>query len=331
MSNKKFTLHITPASTKVQHLTEALVKAISEGIYPAGSQLPSVNQLSKDYNLSRDTVFKAFGELKKRGIAESTPAKGYHVANPNFRIFLFLDTYSPFKEELYNSFINSLPKNYKVDLLFHFYNARLFEQVILDSIGRYNAYVIMNFSNEVFHEVLNKVDVNKLLLLDLGDFEKEGYSFVCQDFGPSVLKCMNENKELFTKYSRAYLYFPKDSEHPRITVKYFKKFCKDIKLECNVIEEMDDYALQPGSLYFVIRQKELIEIVKSCKIKQYTIGKEIGLLAYNDTPVYEILENGITAISTDFREMGKKAAEFIVSREKMNEWTQTRLIVRNSL
>jgi len=331
MSNKKLHLHITPASTKVQHLTEALVKAISEGVYPPGSQLPSVNQLSKDYNLSRDTVFKAFNELKKRSIVESTPAKGYHVTNPNFRIFLFLDTYSPFKDVLYNSFVNSLPKNYKVDLLFHFYNARLFEQVILDSVGRYNAYVIMNFSNEVFHEVLKKVDTNKLLLLDLGDFEKDHYSYVCQDFGPSVYKCLIEQKALFTKYSKAIMYFPKESEHPRITAKYFKKFCKEINLECQVVEKIETESIQPGSMIFVIQQKQLIEVVKSCKLHNLKIGKDIGILAYNDTPVYEILENGITVISTDFKEMGRKAANFIVSREKVNEWTQTSLIVRNSL
>lgn len=331
MSGKKLSLDITPSSTKVQHLTEALVKAISDGIYPAGSQLPSVNQLSKDYNLSRDTVFKAFRELKKRGIAESTPAKGYHVANPNFRVLLFLDIYSPFKDVLYNSFISSLPKNYKVDLLFHFYNDRLFDQVIFDSVGRYNAYVIMNSSNEIFHEGLKRIDPNKLLLLDLGDFDKKGYSYVCQDFGPAVYQCLVNQKNLFQKYSKAYLFFPKESEHPRITIKYFKKFCKEINLDCHVIEKLPEHKLEVGSMYFVINQKELIEIVKNCKKKNYKIGKDIGILAYNDTPVYEILENGITVISADFMEMGKKAAEYVVSREKMGQWVKTALIVRNSL
>lgn len=331
MSGKKLSLNITPSSTKVQHLIDALVKAIGDGIYPEGSQLPSVNQLSKDYNLSRDTVFKAFRELKKRGIAESTPAKGYHVANPNFRILLFLDIYSPFKDILYNSFVSNLPSNYKVDLLFHFYNDWLFEQVILDSIGRYNAYVVMNSSNEVFHDVLKKIDASKLLLLDLGDFDKNGYSYVCQDFGPSVYQCLIEQKDLFKKYERAYLFFPKESEHPRITIKYFKKFCKEINLECQVIEKLPEQKLKPGSMYFVINQKELIQIVKLCKLNKLKPGTDVGILAYNDTPVYEVLENGITVISTDFNEMGKKAAQYIVSREKTGEWIKTSLIVRNSL
>lgn len=329
--SKKLSLHITPSSTKVQHLVDALVKAIGDGVFPAGSQLPSVNKLSKDHNLSRDTVFKAFSELKKKGIVESTPAKGYHVSNQNFKVLLFLDTYSPFKDVLYNSFVNALPKNYKVDLLFHYYNSQLFEQVILDSLGRYNAFVIMNSSNEEMHEVLKKIETSKLLLLDLGDFDKLNYSFVCQDFGPAVYQCLVDEKQLFAKYSKAYLIFPKDSEHPRITAKYFKKFCKEINLECHVQEKLSEDLLMQGCMYFLIRQKELIEILKTCKKNNYKVGKDIGVVAYNDTPIYEILEDGITVISTDFGEMGKKAAQFIVSREMIKEWIKTSLIVRNSL
>lgn len=331
METNKLKLVISPGSTKVRHLTDALVKAIGDGLYPPGSQLPSVNQLSKDFNLSRDTVFKAFRELKRRGIAESTPAKGYHVANPSFRILLFLDTYSPFKDVLYNSFVNSLPKNYKVDLLFHYYNDRLFEQVILDSLGRYNAFVIMNSDNESFHDVLGKIDTTRLLLLDLGDFDKRGYSYVCQDFGPAVYQCLTDQKELFAKYSKAYLLFPKELEHPRITIKYFKKFCNEINLDCQVLEKLDEQQVRPDCMYFLIRQKELIDLIKLCRRRTLKIGKDVGILAYNDTPVYEILEDGITVISTDFSEMGRKAASYIISRESVNEWIKTSMIVRNSL
>ena len=43
--------------------------------------MPSINQLSRDYKVSRDTVFKAFIDLKERGIIDSTPGKGYYVVN----------------------------------------------------------------------------------------------------------------------------------------------------------------------------------------------------------------------------------------------------------
>ena len=73
------------------------------------------------------------------------------------KVLLMLDVYSPFKDVLYNAFVQNLPKNYKVDLVFHFYNERLFETVIHDSLGRYNHYVIMNFSNEFLHDSCGKL------------------------------------------------------------------------------------------------------------------------------------------------------------------------------
>lgn len=319
------------SSTKVKHLTDALCDAISQGTYKTGQTLPSVNQLSRDYNLSRDTVFKAYRELKKRGIVDSTPAKGYHVAGMMNKILLMLDIYSPFKDVLYNSFASNLPKNFKVDLVFHFYNEHLFETVIADSIGRYNYYVIMNFSNEILHDALKKIDAAKLLILDLGDFEKKEYAFVCQDFGKSVYKCLSDNISRIKKYEKFYLYLPDESEHPKILIKYFRKFIKDNQLDAGRIKSLRHINLEKNTAYLIIRQKDLVEMVKRCRSEKLVIGSDIGLIAYNDTPMYEIIENGITVISTDFAAMGLQAAQFVKTRQKVQHVIPARMIVRGSL
>jgi len=326
-------LHIQDnySSTKVKHLTDALCDAINHGRYKTGQKLPSVNQLSRDYKLSRDTVFKAYRELKIRGIVDSTPAKGYHVAGMMNKVLLMLDVYSPFKDVLYNSFVRKLPKNFKVDLVFHFYNEHLFETVIADSIGRYNYYVIMNFSNETLHDSLKKIDPAKLLILDLGDFNKKDYSYVCQDFGKSVYDSLNENIRLLNQYKRFYLYLPDESEHPKILIKYFRKFVRENKKEAGVIKSLVRKSLLKDTAFLIIRQKDLIEMVKRCRNENLKIGKDIGLIAYNDTPMYEVIDNGITVISTDFALMGRKAAEFVNTRQKVREVIPTRMIVRASL
>lgn len=319
------------STTKVKRLTDVLCEDINHGEYVTGQALPSVNELSRRYNLSRDTVFKAYRELKKRGIVDSTPAKGYHVAGVMNKVLLLLDVYSPFKDALYNSFVSGLPGNFKVDLVFHFYNEHFFETIISDSIGRYNFYVIMNFSNELLHPSLLKIDPAKLLILDLGDFEKNDYAYVCQDFGKSVYECLKQNELLIRKYKRFVLYLPEDSEHPKILIRYFKKFSKDYLLDSDVIRSNHMTELKKDTAYLVIQQKDIVSLVKRCRTEHFIIGKEIGLIAYNDTPMYEIIENGITVISTDFALMGKKAAEFVKNREKVFEVIPARMIVRDSL
>ncbi len=318
-------------TTKVKHLVNAITNAIGQGFYKAGQTLPSVNQISKEYGFSRDTVFKAYQELKLYGIIDSTPAKSYHVVTAISKILLMLDVYSPFKDVLHNSFIKNLPKNYKVDLVFHFYNERLFETILHDSLGRYNCYVIMNLSNSVFHESLRKIGTDRLLLLDLGDFQKNGYSFVCQDFGKSVYDCLVKNHTLIRKYKKFILYLPEESFHPKILIKYFRNFARDYSLDAEVITTNETPKLCRDTAYLIIEQKDLVEMVKACKYENLKIGQDIGIIAYNNTPMHEIIDNGITAISTDFAVMGQKAAEFVKTRKKVNEVIPAQILVRGSL
>ncbi len=319
------------STTKLRHLVDALSNAISQGRYKPGSPLPSVNHLSKKYNLSRDTVFKAYRELKLHGIIDSTPAKSYHVMNVTNKVLLMLDVYSPFKDVLYNAFVSNLPRNYKVDLVFHFYNEHLFETVINDSLGRYNHYVIMNFNNEFLHESIRRIDPGKLLLLDLGDFDKSTYPYICQDFGKSVYHCLVENISLIKKYKKFVLVLPDESEHPKILIKYIKKLSRDFEFGAEVIKSLPASGPLKETAYLAIQQKDLVEMVKQCRIKNLEIGTDVGLIAYNDSPMYEIIENGITVISTDFALMGSKASEFVKTRQDVHEIIPARMIVRGSL
>ena len=67
-------------TTKVKQLADKISFDISMGGYKSGDSLPSINQLSHAYEVSRDTVFKAFIDLKERGIIDYTPGKVYYVA-----------------------------------------------------------------------------------------------------------------------------------------------------------------------------------------------------------------------------------------------------------
>ena len=61
------------------------------------------------------------------------------------------------------------------------------------------------------------------------------------------------------------------------------------------------------------------------------MAKDVGLISYNDTILKEILEGGITTISTDFKKMGKALAKIIFEKKKVTIENPNDLIVRNSL
>ena len=318
-------------TTKVKQLADLLSHEISMGKYKSDCTLPSINKLSREYQVSRDTVFKAFIDLKDRGIIDSTPGKGYYVTNKLTNILLLLDEYSPFKYSLYNSFIKKLSINYKVDLLFHQYNERLFNTILRESIGRYNKYIVMNFDNEKLSPHLYKIDSSKLLLLDFGKFDKKDYSYVCQDFDDSFYHALAALKEHLRKYQRLVLLFPEDIKHPRSSCQYFNCFCQDYHIDSAIVENTDRIQVRKGEVYIAIRQIEVVNIIKQSRTTGLKCGEDFGLIAYNDTPAYEVIDQGITVLSINWEELGRKAAEFVLTGQEIRTYLPTEVHLRNSI
>jgi len=328
MNNIKFSHSVS----KIKSLADGISLSIMQGDLKWGDNLMSVNEASAFYKVSRDTVFKAYNELKRRGLIDSNPTKGYFVKGEVNHVLLLLDTYSSFKQNLYKRFAANLPEDYKVDLIFHQYNEQLFETIIRESIGKYSMYVVMNFSNDQFSDTLKSIPANKLLLLDFGNFEKSDYSYICQDFDESFYNCLNEGLDLLKKYTKLTFVFPEELCHPISSIDYFKKFCLEQNLEYEIIRKESDWkGVGKGTAYLFILQEDLVKIIKDADSSGFEIGNEIGLIAYNDEAVLEVIKNGISSISIDFGLMGEKAASFVTGKQSVQEYLPTKLIVRNSI
>lgn len=332
MSDFPFLISESSGQTKLQQLVHSITEAISNGQLKHGDALPSVNQLSSKSGFSRDTVFKAYVILKERNVIESAPQKGYFVANESFKVFVLLDDFSAFKEQLYQSFRANLPDAYSVDLLFHHYNPEVFEQLIQNSIGRYSLYVVMNIDHNSMHPILDKIDANKLLILDMGRPEKGKMNFLLQDFNKSVQKCLEQGKDKLLKYKELILVYDENTApHPAETVSAVRKFCKKQNLVFRKTKKVIPEEIQKGEAYFVIRDKDLVEVIKCCRSKKLELGKDVGVLSYNDTPMKQIVGGGVSVISIDFEQMGREAAEFVKNKQKISKVLAPSLLLRDSL
>ncbi|HEY6913941.1 MAG TPA: GntR family transcriptional regulator [Paludibacter sp.] len=328
MSKIKF----SNSSTKIKTLADGISLSIMQGKLSVGDNLPSINEASALHQVSRDTVFKAYKMLKSRGVIDSNPMKGYFVKGEVNHVLLLLDTYSSFKQNLYRRFTENLPENYKVDLIFHQYNEQLFETIVRESIGRYSMYVVMNFSNDQFSETLKLIPATKLLLLDFGNFDKTGYSYICQDFNESLYNSLNEGVDLLRKYIKLIFVFPEELCHPISSIDYFKKFCSDHNFEYEIIRKESDWkGVGEGTAYLCILSEDLVKIIKDADSAGLGLGDDIGLISYNNEPILEVIKNGISAISIDFGLMGEKAASFVKTKQPIQEYLPTKLIIRNSI
>ncbi len=331
MANFKFTVDSNSNVLKYQQLVDAIIDSISRDQLNSGDMLPSVNQIMSESQLSRDTVFKAYAELKRRGVVESVPNRGYFVIKNITKVFLFLDTFKAYKEVLYGSFLKNIPKDIGVDLHFHHYNIDVFEKIITDSIGKYSKYVIMNFDHPKVPGIIKNIAREQLLIIDWKINASDTQSTVYQDFGNSVYRCLKDNTDKILKYKEFTFYYPKFTYHPKIAIEYFKKFCSEVGMKHSVIFTPDKFKIHNGCLYFLVSDRTLAEFLDQCGENGFEPGREVGVISYNETPMKKYVKNGITVISTDFELMGKKAAEFVINGDPVQFEVPTTLKLRSSL
>jgi DNA-binding transcriptional regulator YhcF (GntR family) len=329
----KFHFAINPQSNllKFQQLMDSVNEAISRNLLQVGDTLPSVNQLCKESSLSRDTVFKAYAELKNRGVIESVPNRGYFVAKAVTKVFLFLDTFKAYKEVLYGSFLDNLPDTIAIDLHFHHYNIDDFEKIINESLGKYTKYIIMNFDHERVPEITRQIPASKLLVIDWNVHELEGASSISQDFGQSLYDSLETGIDLIRKYKRFVYLYPSFTYHPKESIQYFEKFCSDYKINHKTLFDFKKFDLQKGELYLMVSDRTLAKFLDQCEQKSLILGQDVGVISYNETPMKKYVKEGITVISTDFELMGKKIAEFVITKEKTNVVIPSKLTIRKSL
>lgn len=316
---------------KYQQLVNTINDSIAKNYLKIGDPLPSVNQICKLNNLSRDTVFKAYSILKENGVIDSVPNKGYYVASETRKVLLLLDTFKAYKEVLYHSFINNLPDNIITDVQFHHYNIDNFKTIINNSLGKYYKYVVMGFDDSSIPEVLSKVSSDRLLLIDWNICASKENNFVFQDFGSAFFECLCEAEHLFKKYKELTFVYPAFTNHPIETVKYFEKFCAEKKIKYNILKNPKEFHLEKDVAYISVSDRILGNFLEQCRDKDFEPGVDVGFLSYNETPMKKFIYKGISVVSTDFKEMGTKAAEFITEEKPMQNYVSTKLIIRESL
>ena len=107
---------VTP---KYQQLTNSILKGIEEGKIEKDYLLPSINELSYELEISRNTAEKAYRYLKQLGVVGSVPGKGYFITRSDYkqtiRVFLVFNKLSAHKKILYDSFVATLGEQALID------------------------------------------------------------------------------------------------------------------------------------------------------------------------------------------------------------------------
>jgi len=236
---------------KYKQIIASVENALIDGTLKKGDKLPSINSIKNKFSLSRDTVLKAFNELKLRGILQSIAGKGYYIKSENVsvsqKIFLLFDELNSFKEDLYNSFLKTLNPDIQVDIYFHHFNLNVFNKLILDNKGTYNYYIIMpaNFKNT--NKVIQHLPKDKVYILDQVYKDISHYAAIYQNFENGIYNNLKNILHIINKYDKL-IFLYQEEKKKKGMLRGFQRIIKNNNINREVIKYLSKKNPRKGEI-----------------------------------------------------------------------------------
>lgn len=312
------------STPKYRQLANAIIEGIQQGKIHKGELLPSINEVSFEHFMARITVEKGYNYLKQQGIIDSVRGKGFYIkvdeVPRNLRIFLLFNKLSVHKKIIYDAFVKAIGD--QGSIYFYIYNNdfNLFKKIV-DSRDRDYTHMVLipHFveGEEMAIDLINSLPKEKLVLLDkLLPGIQGKFGAVYEDFEHDIYQSLLQAKESLATYQQIRLVFPTQSYYPIEIVQGFINFCRDYAFEYEVVESLGDVTLSVGQVFITVMEDDLLILLERIRNESFQLGKEIGIISYNETPIKRLLFDGIATISTDFEALGRKAAELVLSNER---------------
>ena len=324
---------------KYKQLVNILLIDIEKGNLQTGERLPSITEASDECYLSRDTVERAYSELYRLGVITSIFRKGYFIsgnlAKTSTKVFLLVGKITENNNAIFNAFVSHIGKDVRVDIFTHNYKSENFREIINNHVGNYHHYIIIPHLIEETEEnlkCLKQITSGRLIFLDqtLSSL-KHSISSILSTSGKEICKLLQQNAKYFKKYKIINIILPEAEYFDSELISGLRNFCENNYYEFRVFDGFQDEDVEEGNVYFMMEDIDLVAAIKSAQKQNLELGKQVGLISFNDSCCKEILAGGISIISSKPAEIGKLAAELIHGSKRQSLSVAMEMILRKSL
>ena len=318
--------------------------AIKKGSLANGEPLPSLYDFATQTGISMETTKKAYNILKNEGLVSGKQGKGFFVdireTGAPKRILMLLDKLSAYKLAIYHGFSEALSAPADITINTHNQDIALFEKMVNDALDNFDYYIIAahfpkSVKAAVIARILKKIPNDRLILIDIDIPEVKGrIGRIYQDFHSDAAAALEQGIDLIRKYRQVVIISSAQSLYGSIIYPGIRKMLSANGIKCRTGKQFDPAGMLPGTLYVVLCGQlgtDHFTIMREAMDKGYALGKDIGLISYNDEPVNEFICGGLTCISSDFQQMGRSAAEMINGHRMSSVHNPFQLVTRASL
>jgi DNA-binding transcriptional regulator YhcF (GntR family) len=340
MSMTMFTqISASSKTPKYQQLVNALLSDIESGVLKVGDRLPSINEASEECYLSRDTVERAYAELHRLGVITSIFRKGYFITGKNTRmrtkVFFMVGKMTEANQRVLNALTQVLGKHAIIDVFTHTYKDEHFREIINSHLGNYHYYVIMPQLIEdesENHKTLKKISGERLILLDSPFKTFPGnHSDFYTDVQTQIGEVMNGALGVLKKYHTLSLVLPSEDYFDADWLKGLRNFAEKHSFDFQVLDSMEEEEIQEGQVYLTMDDCDMVQVIKQCRAHHWQLGQQVGLISFGETCYKEILEGGISTLSTNVTELATWIHEAIQENKRLNQVIHYQLNQRSSI
>lgn len=327
------------ATPKYLQVCNSIISAVESGKLKKDEMLPSINEISYMLEISRDTSERAYRTLKNQKVIISVPGKGYYIGRSDLKkkikIFLLFNKLSAHKKIIYDSLVSCLGEDVAIDFYIYNNDYALFKNLIINRKSDYTHYVIIPHfveGGENAHEIINTLPKDKLILLDKKIPGVDGsFSAVYENFEKDIYNALTAAMASLEKYHTLKIIFPKKSYHSKEILNGFIRFCQQYAFNHSIVNDLINEPINKGEAFINLMEDDLVFLLERVISQEIAVGRDVGIISYNETPVKKLLLNGITTISTDFSAMGEIAAELIKTNRIEHREIPFYLTLRKSL
>lgn len=319
-----------------EQIRDEFIKNIENGNLKKNCWLPTINEFSEQYGLSKTTVGRAYMHLKYKGYISYIHSKGYYVIkeslNPS-KILFIVDEFNYSSQLIYKGLIKILNRRAAVNLQIYHDDLNNFHETIEDNLNRYSHFILLSQSREThpqdYLKILQKIPSSRLILLgkSIPGLERK-YRAIFHDWESNLLSALESVSDVLTKYMRLIVVTPSPGRVMGV-INGVKRFCTINTKEFLLFSDLNQATLIPDSLYIVLTDNVLASLIKKSKRQNFELGKDIGIISTSENELKELL--GITVFTFDFTNMGQMAATMIVNEDFKLAKETFQIIRRKSL
>lgn len=218
---------------RYKQVVRNILEDIAKHKFKAGDKIPSINETSEEYYLSRDTVEKAYRELSRRGVLFSVPGKGYYIKSVDkvciSKVLFLVDKLSSPNLQLYKAFLKNAGEQIQISLYSYEEEPDKIIRLVSDYEGSFDHYLLSFPALQYLDRwkiAIRQIPENKRLIIDTYSDKNWGeLSVVKIDWAKSFKPIFEELVSHAANYDNLYWACPPGRENYMLR-SILENFCR---------------------------------------------------------------------------------------------------------